>query len=238
MPPLGAKKRKRVTNGAKRPYKVMRYKGPTRAIMRPALSTRLQFPSVTSHRTTLRYFGNFIAVNPGAAGIADTHVFSANGLYDPDITGTGHQPIGFDQLMVIYDHYTVIGSKIKVYGEDSDTSHACWLYCAVRDGPTASTDTREIVENGYTSLSIMKRLGAAGYHASVMQNVDVAKFLGRSSALSDSQLKGDVTANPAEQVYYHVGAFAFNQVDASSVNLNVIIEYDVIFHERKVLGPS
>lgn len=37
-------------------------------------------------------------------------------MYDPDLTGFGHQPYFFDQLTDIYSHYVVIGSKIKISG--------------------------------------------------------------------------------------------------------------------------
>ena len=33
---------------------------------------------------------------------------------DPNHTGVGHQPLYFDQLMTIYNHYIVIGAKITV----------------------------------------------------------------------------------------------------------------------------
>ena len=32
----------------------------------------------------------------------------------PNHTGVGHQPLYFDQLMTIYNHYIVIGAKITV----------------------------------------------------------------------------------------------------------------------------
>jgi len=40
--------------------------------------------------------------------------FSLNSLYDPDYTGGGHQPYGFDQLTQIYQRYKVNGVHIKL----------------------------------------------------------------------------------------------------------------------------
>ena len=40
-----------------------------------------------------------------------------NGLYDPLITGTGHQPRGFDQVCpVLYASYNVTGCKVLIEG--------------------------------------------------------------------------------------------------------------------------
>lgn len=51
--------------------------------------------------------------NAGSAA-AVSYYFSANSLFDPDRTGIGHQPMGFDQLMDLYDHFTVIGAKLTL----------------------------------------------------------------------------------------------------------------------------
>ena len=40
--------------------------------------------------------------------------FVANGAFDPNLTGVGHQPRGFDQFMAGYETFTVTGSKISV----------------------------------------------------------------------------------------------------------------------------
>ncbi len=60
----------------------------------------------------LRYVDT-ISINAGSAAIA-SHVFRANGLFDCDVTGTGHQPHGFDQHTLLYSNYRVISSTIKV----------------------------------------------------------------------------------------------------------------------------
>jgi len=48
------------------------------------------------------------------SGSSNSYFFSANGLFDPNTTGTGHQPMGFDQMMLMYEQYTVFASKITV----------------------------------------------------------------------------------------------------------------------------
>lgn len=235
----GMTKRARSTSRKGRPTtKRTRKLAPTRSIMSLKPTLRKVFPEARQHRTTLRYFGNFISVDPGAGGTAATHVFSANGLYDPDITGVGHQPIGFDQFMVMYDHYTVVGAKMVAYFQNIDTNYAQYGTITCRDSSVVSTDTREIIENGYVSICYLGPTGTAKVIGSCATSVDIAKFLGRSSALADNQLKGGAGSNPAEQVFFHVSGFPVGQADAASIRINVIIDYDVIFHERTVLGPS
>lgn len=226
-------------NGKKKTYKRRRVGPvPTRAIMSLRPQIRKVYPEAQRHRTTLRYFGNFISVNPGIGGIAAGHVFSANGCYDPDITGGGHQPIGFDQLMALYDHYTVVGAKIRCHFQNKDTSYPQFCAIAVRDSPTLSTDTREIVENGYVTMGHLAVFGTGGDKASLATSVDVAKFLGRTNVLSDSQLKGSSAANPGEQLYFHLYGFPTEGVDSNIITINCVIDYDVVFHEKTVTLPS
>jgi len=210
----------------------------SRSIMSLRPSVRRVFPTKKQFRTQLRYFGNFIGLNPGIGGIAASHVFSANGLYDPDITGGGHQPIGFDEYMALYDHYTVIGAKIRVYFNNTDGSNPQFGTVTVRDRATVSTDTREIVENGYVAMCNLAQSGTGGDKGQVATSVDIAKFLGRTNVLADSQLKGTSAANPTEQAYFHVSGFPADQVDAGSITATVVIDYDVMFHEKGVTLPS
>lgn len=232
-----SRKRARVPSGMKKKAKRSRTVAPTRAIMSPTMSSKLSIPINKNLRTTLRYYGQHIRLDPSAGGIADSHVFSANGCYDPDVTSTGHQPMGFDQLMPIYDHYTVIGAKIQAEFHNTDSLRATNIFVAVRDDGTASVNPLEIVENGYVDR---KLIGPAGANDTgvVKQQVDIAKFLGRSDALADNQLKGSSSANPNEGVYFLVGAIPLTTGDPGVVDCQVIIEYDVIFHERKMLGTS
>lgn len=67
--------------------------------------------------TNLRYVD---AINlTGAVGTVGANVFRMNSCYDPDLTGTGHQPMYFDQICgavgsAPYSKFRVIGSRITV----------------------------------------------------------------------------------------------------------------------------
>jgi len=42
------------------------------------------------------------------------YYWSCNNIYDPNVSGGGHQPYGHDTYAQIYNQYTVIGSRIRV----------------------------------------------------------------------------------------------------------------------------
>jgi hypothetical protein len=100
----------------------------------------------------LRYATNFqLTVSGGAVA---SYVFAANGLFDPDITGTGHQPMGFDQMMVQYNHYCVMAAKIKVVFKSISATK---LTVCVRQDAAATplTIAEQIVEFGGSVIDYM-----------------------------------------------------------------------------------
>lgn len=193
-----------------------------------------------SQRATMRYAERVIVSSAAVQGSIGTYVFSSNGLFDPNNTGIGHQPRGFDQLMALYDHFTVTSAKIKVRFVNNSTSSRPYVGISVRDGNVAMADLEAFGEYGAKTLS-NRPLGRistadeAGLSSSTVltQSVDVASFLGRKNAMSDPELKGDKTANPTEQVFFHVIVGDPNAASACSVSAYVTIEYETVFHEPK-----
>ncbi len=44
----------------------------------------------------------------------NTQQYRGNSVFDPDLTGTGQQPRGFDEYSVLYSKYYVVGSSISI----------------------------------------------------------------------------------------------------------------------------
>lgn len=105
------------------------------AQMIPGLGPR-EFGFPNSIITKLRYCDTTVLT--GTSGIKAGVVFAANGLYDPDVTNAGHQPMFFDQFAAIYDQYVVLGSKITVTVTNTTTTIP--LIC-VLNGDDDSTNT-------------------------------------------------------------------------------------------------
>lgn len=183
-----------------------------------------------------------ITLNPGT-GTPAGHVFSANGLYDPDITGVGHQPMGFDQLVgVFYQHYTVLSSLIKVtfFSSDGAIAAGAGIVTVEPNGSTTlDTDIYDILERG-KSVSRPYNNSSAGAYAvnTISMKCDLNKFLSQNVMQEDANA-GTSSANPTEQVYWHINAQGITTgQDASPVYMLVEIWYDAVLHEPKDLIGS
>lgn len=180
--------------------------------------------------TKLRY-AEQVDLNP-TAGVVAGHIFSANGLYDPNIAVGGHQPRGFDQLMALYDHFVVLGAYITVNYDNTGNAGNALVGIAMRDSATADTDINDYMETGRV---IQKYAGGSGAPSTtVRMKGNPNKFLGRSKPLADSQLKGSASANPTEQVYFHIFAGDTDGLtNLNAIHCSVIIDYIVAFIEPK-----
>lgn len=82
------------------------------------LRVRQPYPLPDVMFTKFKYSEN-VQLNASTPGIPGEYLFRMNSLYDPNLSGPGHQPYLFDQLLTgsdgvgLYQRYTVFASKIK-----------------------------------------------------------------------------------------------------------------------------
>lgn len=180
--------------------------------------------------TKLRYNDGF-SVDPPSGGIS-RFVLSCNGLYDPDVSGTGHQPRGFDQIMPLYDHYVVVGAEIRCMfvNASSAINDQNIVGIALKDTPTQSVLLNDYLETGYVRS---KMCSSQDTPVTITYKCNPNKFLGRSKPLSDPDLKGSALANPVEQAYFHGFAGSAIAGDGGLVQVNFTVDYIVVFIEPK-----
>ena len=213
------------------PYKKSYKKRSRRRYKKPAASNA-SGPLANRLKAKLIY-SEGLQLNPGVGGTVSDYVWSANGLYDPNITGVGHQPRGFDQLMTLYDHATVIGAKITVNCSNGDTTGGNMIVLSVRDSNTAISSYIDAMEYRYIKKAVLGvESGSATKTVALKCNPN--KFLGRGSPLSEDNLRNSISSNPNEQAYFHVSCMPLEAgTDTAGVNVIVRIEYTVIFTEPK-----
>lgn len=198
----------------------------------------LRYPVPVKAKRTLRYVENAITLNPGVAGIAADYVISANGLFDPNVTGVGHQPIGFDQMMQMYNHYTVIGAKLTAIFSSIDTVYEQIVGIAQVADATAITNGQEAVENGLVTFKMLQQAGTAKQIVQMTSPLSIGKFMGRRSILSEDDFRGTSLSNPTEQAYFHLISYHGGAVDISGCRLDIVVDYITVFTEPKYLSQS
>jgi len=185
-------------------------------------------------RRHLPYYEAVVLVGPGNASATGQYIWSANGLFDPNVTGTGHQPMGFDQMMIFYNHYTVISSRIQCSVQNaSGTGITAYASLLVSGSSSVTTDYTSNIENGEIAYAALSAPAAAGSNCVLKTAVNCAQFQGLSNIMDDPDMRGDSASNPAEQMYYVISVWNPASAVVASLIVNVLIDFDVIFHEPK-----
>lgn len=190
----------------------------------------------------LRYVDQ-ITINP-ASGINGVHVFSANGMYDPDVTGIGHQPANFDKWMKNYDHYTVVGSKIRVMYTPSITTTVIPGMFGVLlsdDGNTVGSLTQNsLLEQPRLSYSkkVVGIPSANSVPATVTKKFSARKFFGVKPVGGGKTFQGSDAANPTEQAFYEVWVAPILANDPGAMYFTVTIDYLAVLTEPQLSEAS
>jgi len=189
------------------------------------------------HRAKLLYNEN-VQVTTGAAATNSAHVFSANGMFDPNITGVGHQPMSFDQLIGMYEHYTVTTGKITVNFSNESKTDGGFVGIGLFPDASVETVSTKLVENGMLRRSyIAQYTGDSKSAVQLTLPFNIAKLNSRiPNIVGDDLYRGDSASNPTEQTYLHV--FAYSPTAGFVVRADVLIEYDAVFTEPRKLAQS
>ena len=135
----------------------------------------------------------------GVSGAANfQELWSCNGLFAPAVGGGGHQPLYYDQLTAIYNHYTVVASRIKAWFVCLDqTGNIAWYPSVGIDDDSVPSGNMGITqEEGRTVNSGL----ALTQGRVVLRKSWKPKASYGGDPLGDPNLQGTISANPTERV--------------------------------------
>jgi hypothetical protein len=182
-------------------------------------------------RTTLKYIES-IGINP-AAGALGKYIFRANSVYDPNSSGTGHQPLGYDQWSTVYNNYIVMRSTIKCTFISTETSVSCPLACGVvlDDDGTVASSAGTIIEQGKSKFAVINSRDLAFRNGLVLTNTyDPRSYFGLVNPIDNTDSSAVVSTNPARTATFvvWVGDLA-EAADLGAIRILVEMLFDTVF---------
>jgi len=176
-------------------------------------------------------------IGKSSVSVLTNHVYSCNGLYDPDITTSGHQPMYFDQFGALYNHYCVIGSKIRVKVIPVSSSQSAGYCCiSVNDDSTVTPTSIEALQEQSSGKGTV--IPASSNNITTMTSSWSARKNWGKNVLSNTLFRGSTSANPTEQQYYIISLGALDNIGPLSFYLEVEIQYIAIWNELKDIAQS
>jgi len=162
----------------------------------------------------------------------DVRQFSCNGLYDPNITGTGHQPLYFDQLSGVYNHYTVFKSTCTYRLVTTNVPVLVSHY--IEDDTTVSTGSQS-AEMSTATLTTHTNIAVK---PTVLTRTWVGKDFFGGDLFDNDLLTGTAAANPSEQQYFTLSVQALDGVTNVTYQFLVEILYEAVWDELKTIAQS
>lgn len=180
------------------------------------------FPS--SLQTKLRYHEGMTFAS--AAGVVSQNVFRANSLFDPNETGTGHQPMFFDQFAQVYARYVVKRSTIKVtFNPVTETaSTSMWMIGIIgQSSGTISADPNVNCEQAHSKWAAINGRDGGPNQKTLTMTFTPESCLNLTS--KDTDTGALCNANP-DQTYKFVVWTADRQATGTT---NLVGEIEILF---------
>lgn len=148
-----------------------------------------------------------------------------NSVYDPDRTGVGHQPYGFDQLTPIYNRYRVIACTYSVNAYNGTTPIRFGCLPSNEIPPIGNMD--ELCENPRSRWAIQLPNGST---EQVKGAVSIPSLFGRTKSqyMADDRYQATNSSSPQELALLNIYAQSLSNVPTDvqvTVTLNYLVEW-------------
>lgn len=227
-------------------------------VMRPKFSNPFKN---NSELVQLTYYED-ITLNPTArnlgSGGTNKWTWSFNNIYDVNTTGTGHQPMFYDNYAAIYERYKVsfakmtvtvvnhfvnttstfpVGSSTGVVTTQPNYSYKLGIVRDTNDTDQPAQFEQLIEQNSYNTRW---RYVAPQLNGSLPKlTMKCAPHKQACLSFDDDTLTSSVGSGPSRNVYANLYiASADGVTDPPSVSLAIKITYYVKFYDRKVNQPE
>lgn len=182
------------------------------------------------------------AVTVSASGIAG-YKWNLNSLFDPNRSGIGHQPYGYDQLCgpagsALYNRYRVISCKY-ILTVTSDSANIQFAALPANESLSLIGNVSEARENPKSQYATYN---PGGIMRMLKGTVSLPKLIGRTKSqyMADDNYQAVYNASPSEVAILNCYAQGLNDDPTFNANptFNILLEYTVEFFDRHTLDQS
>lgn len=163
------------------------------------------------------------------------YTFNLNSVFDPNRTGGGHQPYGYDQFATLYNRYRVVSCSWRVTAPSSVGT--IQLGTIASNEPIVFGSFSELKENPRAKY-VIQHVG--GNVQTCKSRIYIPSLVGRTKAqyMADDRYQATVLTDPAELAVLNIMAANNGGVGQNGQVVNVLLEYTVEFFDVKPLAQS
>lgn len=174
--------------------------------------------------------------NSGVISQVD-QTFNLGSVFDPDFTGTGHQPRGFDEWAAIYGRYRVWGVKAYILMRQRAAHGLIGRVILSNSSGTMATTTN------LGEFSNATYIGVTSSDAPPLRKrltIQPWKVLGmtRSQYAANEDVSALVSASPSESAYLHLVGSNVDGVTLADFEYEITLYFTVEFFDRININQS
>lgn len=185
--------------------------------------------------TRLRYCDTYSLTS--TAGSLAKQVMYINSTFDPDNSGTGHQPAYRDTYATLYNHYAVISAKVKVTFVSNSATSSMLVGCKFDDDNTTSSTATTLMEESTGQHLLLPNNAGSISCRTLSFNWSCEKQLGINPYASETY-KTLVTSNPSEIAAFLIWAQPIDGSSTTVTSVLVDMEQEVLFTELTTIIGS
>lgn len=202
------------------------------------LSGGSPFP-VSTHRS--HTYCQLFTMTTGTGLLGTQQAIRLNSLYDPDYTGAGHQPGGFDQMIVLYDRYRVDRVKFQLLFTTPGAANDILCVACVNPNLSQGLTGANMQFPIETQSCLHGPLSSNGERRCVLQaNLDMHKLLGvtRAAYVAEEDYSAPTSTNPVQEMSLTIATGCYDGTGGVACQLQVIITYETFWYGRRNPGAS
>lgn len=175
-----------------------------------------------------------------AATVGSQQLMNLNSIFDPNRTGTGHQPYGFDQLAALYNRYRVLKTSWRVmFGTSTGTYNI--VVVPLNGLPANAVSNQTTFEQNAEAPRSRSHVQGGGGAPTVIDQRSISlndlNGVTKTEYLADDRFEAQVGASPTEVIILMIGIY---NPTASTIANTVSVElvYEVDLHDPINLASS
>jgi len=177
-----------------------------------------------------------------AAATYYEYIYSGSNMYDPNITGVGHQPLLFDEMMAFYEKFYVSWSSIYVeimpkieqnaapVAANAGSTGTVYLMFNTSGVNLSPLDSRYLREQPTVKWA---RVGTGAFGGPTANKISASaknRSLTGQWALNNPDCSGNISGGPIINTYWHVYVESSDLIANVAFNMRVTIRYRVIYY--------
>ena len=166
-----------------------------------------------------------------ATGISGFRQFRLNGPFDPSVTGSAVQPMGYDEYSALYQRQQTISCTAScTFFKQNNNVGIGYVYFVPDDDSTTyvGTEMRAVQSRPQTIMKMIMPWNGAGKMVTLKKNYRIKNWI--RPGVNPDNMQSFTSSLPIHQLYLNVGVSTFtNAAIVDDVDCRLKLTYYVVF---------